>query len=1092
MAEKLTDSDLFQGIFESSVEGILVVSENGSIIKANSSVENIFGYESGELNNKTVEDLIPHQFKKSHKNHRKDFAKTPAKRAMGKGGDLWGIKKDGAKIPLEISLSPTKIRDKNVVVAFIIDITERTLALKKAAVNIEKMNEAQSLAHVGSWVWNLQTNEREWSNEFYRICGLEPGDERLTPENASEFIHPDDRQATLEAVNYAIENHSSFSLKKRIVRADKSIRYIIANGKASYDVDGCPLQWFGTIQDITEQRETEKQLEDNLSKNKALLEALPDMMFILNHDGELIDCYTTEPEKLFATPATLIGANIKEILPHHIYNEVRRGMDKTIESDELQFIEYDFEGETGRQFYEGRIVPMNKNQVLTILRDITEEKVIENVLYVRNRALAVTANGIIICDARKKDFPIIYGNEAFTKTTGYEQEDFIGKNCRFLQGEDKGQPEIQLMSDAVKKGIECRVVLRNYRKDGSLFWNEISITPIYNSKKILTHFVGIQSDVTAHKVEEFFKIGQSHVMDMIIRHEPLKSIGYKIIETIETAIPNCKGSILLLNNVSGKLEKLAAPSLSDNYTTAIEKMVIGPVNGSSGTAAFFKEEVIVSDTINDPLWKDFQGLVVKDNIKACWSFPICSSNKELLGTFAIYFPISRKPLDTEKEIINIITQAISVAIEQHNGNVALYDSRKELATYAEALENKVNDRTVELKDMVQKLVESNLSLEEQILFTKEAENNAIASRKLLESIFINFPGGFVGVADLDLKILLHEGEDLDMLDFRESIHVGDTLDDLKGVEIEVREKVKEKLLETLEGEHCSFELIIKDKTYLVNTTPLFNELQEVEQALIVYNNITDQKKVEIDIRNTLSKEKELNELKSRFISMASHEFRTPLSAILAATNLMERQNGEGLEEKRLKYISKVKVSVKNLVSILNDFLSLSKLEEGKVIAIPTLFNVVEFCQTLVEEIQGIKKQGQVIEIVYSQHQIEAGLDLKLLRHIVHNLLSNAIKYSDENKRITLKIATKKSKLLFEVIDQGIGIPAEDHDFMFQRFYRANNAANYQGTGLGLNIVKQYVLLMEGDISFQSELNKGTTFTVELPLNLLENEKSTTY
>ncbi|WP_282113575.1 PAS domain S-box protein [Maribacter stanieri] len=1092
MAENFSDNDLFKGIFESSVEGILVVSEHGNIIKANSSVENIFGYESGELTYKIVEDLIPHQFKKSHRNHRKEFTKAPVSRAMGKGGHLLGIKKDGTQIPLEISLSPTKIHDKNVVVAFVNDITERLLALKKAAINAEKMNEAQSLAHVGSWVWDLQTNEREWSDEFYRICGLEPGDDRLTPENAKEFIHPDDRQATADGVNYAIKKHTSFINKKRIVRADSSIRYIVANGKATYDEDGNPLEWFGTIQDITEQKETEKQLEDNLSKNKALLEALPDMMFILNHEGEFIDCYAPEPEKLFAPPATLIGANIIDLLPKHIYKVVREGMDKAIESDELQFIEYDFEGESGRQFYEGRIVPMNKDQLLAILRDITEEKIIENVLYVRNRALDVTANGIIICDTQKPDFPIIYGNEAFTKITGYEREDFIGKNCRFLQGEDKDQPEINIMSVAIKKGEECNVVLRNYRKDGSLFWNEISITPIYNSKKVLTHFVAVQSDVTAHKVEEFFKIGQSHVMDMIIRHEPLKSIGYKIIETIETAIPKCKGSILLLNDVSGKLEKLAAPSLSDNYTMAIEKMFIGPANGSSGTTAFFKEEVIVSDTINDPLWKDFQELVIKDNIKACWSFPICSSNKELLGTFAIYFPISRKPLDTEKEIINIITQAISVAIEQHNINVALYESRKELATYAEALENKVNDRTVELKEMVQKLVESNLSLEDQFQFTKAAENNAIASRKLLESIFNNFPGGFVGVADLNLKILLHEGEDLDMLGFRDIIHVGDTIDDLKGIEVEVLEKVKEKLLETLEGKHCSFELIIKDKTYLVNTTPLFNELQEVEQALVVYNNITDQKKVEIDIRNTLSKEKELNELKSRFISMASHEFRTPLSAILAATNLMERQNGEGLEEKRLKYINKVKVSVKNLVSILNDFLSLSKLEEGQVIAIPTLFNVVEFCQTLVEEIQGIKKQGQVIEIVYSQYAIEVGLDLKLLRHIVHNLLSNAIKYSGENKKITLKIATKNSKLLFEVIDQGIGIPAEDQGFMFQRFYRANNAANYQGTGLGLNIVKQYVLLMEGHISFQSELNKGTIFTVELPLNLLENEKSTTY
>ncbi|MGS0527091.1 sensor histidine kinase [Zobellia nedashkovskayae] len=116
------------------------------------------------------------------------------------------------------------------------------------------------------------------------------------------------------------------------------------------------------------------------------------------------------------------------------------------------------------------------------------------------------------------------------------------------------------------------------------------------------------------------------------------------------------------------------------------------------------------------------------------------------------------------------------------------------------------------------------------------------------------------------------------------------------------------------------------------------------------------------------------------------------------------------------------------------------------------------------------------------------LDPKLLRHIIYNLLSNAIKYSQENKKISLKIDTKNTNLFIEVTDEGIGIPTEDQGHLFQRFYRAKNASNYEGTGLGLNIVKQYVLLMEGSITFKSNLDQGTTFTIELPINLLKNEK----
>jgi PAS domain S-box-containing protein len=1092
MIDNYKDSELFKGIFESSVEGILVVNQQGHIIKANPSVEKMFDYELGELFQKKLEDLIPHQYRKSHEKQRKVFAKNPATRIMGKRGDLRGLKKDGSQIPLEISLSPTKINDEDLIVAFVIDITARLLAVKKAAVNVAKIDEAQTLAHVGSWVWNLQTNERNWSDEYYRICGLKPGDERLNREGPYQFIHPEDQQDAIDSVDFAIKSHTPYSNKKRLIKVDGSVRHILSHGKASYDANGVPLEWFGTIQDVTDQIEIEQKLEENLVKNKALLEALPDMMFILDYEGKFIDCYTPVPEKFFASSSSLIGGYIDKLLPTDIHEAVRQGMDKTIESKELQFVEYDFEGENGRQFYEGRIVPMAKNRLLTIIRDITAERAIEDILYVRNRALGATASGIVISDARDPDLPIIYGNEAFIKMTKYDKVDFMGKNCRFLQGDDQDQDEIKLLAAAIKKGEDCHVVLRNYRKDGSLFWNDLSITPIYNNNKILTHFVGVQNDVTTQKIEEFFKIGQSHVMDMIIQHEPLKSIAYKIIETIETAIPNCQGSILLLDKETGKLNKLAAPSLSETYTHAIEKMFIGPKSGSSGTTAYLKEELIISDTLNDPLWDAFRELALKDNIKACWSFPIFSSNKELLGTFAIYLPVCRNPLATEKEIIYNITQAISVAIDQHNESVALKNSRDELATYAEALENKVAERTVELKDIVQKLVESNLNFEDQIQITKTAENNAIASQKLLNTIFKNFPRGFVGVVDVNLSVVFIEGEGLDDLGFRDAIQVGTKIDELSQIPIELKKKVKDNVQKTLEGEHCSFEVKVRGISYSVNTTPLFNEKQEVIQALLVYNNISAQKRVEIEIRNTLQKEKELNELKSRFISMASHEFRTPLSTILSATNLIERQNEAGQEEKRVKYVSKIKTSVKNLVAILNDFLSLSKLEEGKVIAKPTLFDFIEFSDALVEEIQGIKKTGQEIVRVNSKSTIEVLLDPKLSSHIVNNLLANAIKYSDEHTKIFLKISTNKTKLLIEITDQGIGIPNEDQAYLFQRFYRAKNAVNYQGTGLGLNIVKQYVLLMKGNINFQSKLNQGTTFTVELPLNLLKNEENTTY
>jgi len=363
---------------------------------------------------------------------------------------------------------------------------------------------------------------------------------------------------------------------------------------------------------------------------------------------------------------------------------------------------------------------------------------------------------------------------------------------------------------------------------------------------------------------------------------------------------------------------------------------------------------------------------------------------------------------------------------------------------------------------------------------------------LLATISKNFPRGFVSVINPNYEVVFIEGEEMAELGFKGLADSSTEIVQMQRVPEKVKQEVKKNVKKTLEGEHCSFEINFQNKTYLVNTTPLYDEDHKIVQALLIHNNISDQKKIETEIRTTLQKEKELNELKSRFISTASHEFRTPLSTILNATNLIERQNELGQEEKRLKYIGTIKSGVKSLVAILNDFLSLSKLEEGKTKPEPVLFDLVDFANSLVREVEAIKKKGQTIELTYNQSRIDAVLDPKLMRHIMQNMLSNAVKYSNENQQILCKVDGDGTGVSFSVTDEGIGVPLEDQEFLFQRFFRAKNAMNIQGTGLGLNIVKQYSELMGGSISFRSRQNEGTTFKVELPSNLLKHEANTTH
>ena len=231
----------------------------------------------------------------------------------------------------------------------------------------------------------------------------------------------------------------------------------------------------------------------------------------------------------------------------------------------------------------------------------------------------------------------------------------------------------------------------------------------------------------------------------------------------------------------------------------------------------------------------------------------------------------------------------------------------------------------------------------------------------------------------------------------------------------------------------------------------------------------------------LAKERELNELKSRFVTTASHEFRTPLAAILSSVSLIDRYEKTEDVDKRRKHIQRIKSMVGNLTDILNDFLSLGKLEEGVVRNTPESFELIAFLAAVADEMKALLKAGQQVVFVSDIESLPVLLDPFLLRNVVINLLSNAIKYSPEGKEIRLTAAVHGNEVEIHIKDNGIGIPDDDREHIFERFYRARNATNIQGTGLGLDITKRYVELMGGRICLTGALGVGTVFTVHLPL-----------
>ena len=229
----------------------------------------------------------------------------------------------------------------------------------------------------------------------------------------------------------------------------------------------------------------------------------------------------------------------------------------------------------------------------------------------------------------------------------------------------------------------------------------------------------------------------------------------------------------------------------------------------------------------------------------------------------------------------------------------------------------------------------------------------------------------------------------------------------------------------------------------------------------------------------MEKGKEINDLKSRFVSMASHEFRTPLSTILSSISLLSKYTSTEDQSKRDKHIDRIKSSVKTLTDILNEFLSLGRIEEGKVEMNPEIFELDEFIHAVNNEMSVLLKPGQQF-IFNHKGNTQTYTDTNLLKHIMINLLSNAIKFSPENASITIDTEVTTTHTKIAITDKGIGIPAADQVHLFERFFRATNVTNIQGTGLGLHIVGRYVELLNGTINYNSEFENGSRFILNLP------------
>ncbi|MDX1472348.1 MAG: ATP-binding protein [Flavobacteriaceae bacterium] len=258
--------------------------------------------------------------------------------------------------------------------------------------------------------------------------------------------------------------------------------------------------------------------------------------------------------------------------------------------------------------------------------------------------------------------------------------------------------------------------------------------------------------------------------------------------------------------------------------------------------------------------------------------------------------------------------------------------------------------------------------------------------------------------------------------------------------------------------------------------------QELEDTVKrLQDEVEKRKAAENKMKESLQKERELNELKTKFLSMVSHEFKTPLSGILSSATLIGKYTKEEQQPNREKHLKTIKTKVKYLDNILNDFLSIERLETGKTVYKFGIFPLSKVVNEVIYNSNMLLKDGQRIEYPNDIDDIMLEFDEKVLELILNNLINNAIKYSEEDSIIKVRAFTEKNYLIVEVEDQGMGIPEKEQRFIFNRYFRAENALLNAGTGIGLNIVKSHLEKLGGKVSFTSKSGVGSTFVIKVPL-----------
>ncbi len=996
--------------------------------------------------------------------------------------ESWQRRKDGKKCLLAWWCKVLKDINGNITGALSSarDITEQKKAEEDLRESERKLSEAQKIAQLGYWSWDIKTGDVEWSEEVYKIFQLDP--KTFKPQIDSILEKSpwlEDHERDKELIRKAMESRDKGAYEQRFLRPDNSIGYYMSSFQGKYDEDGNLVTIIGTIQDITER----KLAEEKINQLAAIVHSSDDAIYGKTLDGIIMN-WNKGAEKIYGyTEDEAIGKNISIITPPGSYNEVVEILEMIRNGKHIEHYETTRIDKSGRIINVSLTVSPIKDSAgniiaaSTIARDITERKKTEEVLH-NERLLLRTLIDNIPDSIYVKDlnFRKTLANPAEVQIMNAESEaEVLGKNDFDWYPKEiaeKFYTDDKLVLQGAQVFNKEEYILD---KNGKKQWLLTSKLPLHDKDKNIIGLVGIGRNITARKISEDRQIVISNILSILNRPNEWQEIINDILNELK--------SFTGLEAVAIRLKE------GNDYPYFV-------VNGFSKTFIETENSLCTNQLNRDkddekPHLDCFCGNVIYKRYDSSKSFYTESGSfwtnnmTELIDKYSDkeLLTIPRKECNKEgyESVALIPLQSGDIVI----GLLQLNDKRPNKFTFdmIQFFEKIGSTIGIAFKRMqIEKQIRES---EERYRFIVDATNDVIYRLKYhsmkydfmssaIEKLTGYSPGEIneIGFKNIVVKISKYHVENVNinlLVENREQGKTGEWQADYQ--------------VKTKDGRL----IWLSDHSY-----PWYNESGEVIGSIGVLGNITERKNAEEEIIRAKEKAEEMNKLKSNFLANMSHELRTPLIGILGFADILRE---DLINDPREEYAQIIFDSGQRLKDTLNLILDLSKIESKGLEMTPENIELTKYIPDLVKVFKKAAEQKNIELIITSSTELlHCNLDKVLLDSIINNLMNNAIKYTQKGS-ITVSIEKSreqgKNTAEIQIADTGIGISKENLAIIFEPFRQVSEGLNrrFEGTGLGLTLVKKYVEQMSGSISVKSEPGAGSTFTITFPVIKLLQRKT---